>query len=773
MKNKNASTMDFHFASEPGWIWTHDASPNSYIAAKAEIGVDAFPKNAKIALFADAKYKLYINGRFVNAGPAPFRKPVIMIDEYDVTKYFRPGQNSILILAHFIGSDTKYNIAEKPGILASLEITDAGGRTIRCNTGRDWKVADLKCWNSSSPRRNWAIEHMEDLELSHASFAILANFAAEDYAAGRHAGAAASLWHAPRVFERKDLEFRRRMVPLLKWDREDVSVPLTIFRGNTEIYNLQDTAVRLDHEHVWRELDEASYEMTRPGHIVFERMEGEPGFLFLYDFKRVCAGEPAVEIVCENPCTLDFALAEDLTPNGRPIIWRNTGHYYGRFHLVKGVNKVRFYHFNGHRYLYLSLKNAIGKVEIMNVTTHHCRADLDYADKLACEDREAESLYRICRRSIMLNTQALAYDCNTREQGAYWGDGIWVVDSVGHQTGDFSHMRHLCYAATEEFNAKGPYVGACIYGMGQALYDYCLVPPECLWRYYRFTGDTVAVKDNIKAIRGIVDEFRKLKADNGLIVKSKIPKEYESKGGLLFLDHSGNGWHPMTTVGMDRRDFNAGFNLYYLQAIQALAQLEKVLGNDARSLEKEILKLRKDILKNCFIPEKGMLADAAGPEVQSPRFSQLVNSMAVMTGLIEGDKARHALAAVLDTTRHPWVSQGTPYSYFSLAEAAAVCRLGDAAVRTFDHDFSDMLRRGATTAWEAWRAENHDSRNHAWSAPLPYLIRRAIIGLEPLKPGYAELSISPDLSAFDSFDCTCMIPQGKIQVKWRRTSPEN
>ncbi|HCE43833.1 MAG TPA: hypothetical protein DET40_09825 [Lentisphaeria bacterium] len=768
---KNTTNLSFQFDPKSRWIWTKDVLPNSYVAALAEFDMPASPRNAAIGIFADAKYKLYINGRFVNAGPCPFRKPVIMVDEYDVAQYLKKGSNTILVLAHFIGSNTKYNIAEKPGILASLS-AKAGGKTIKCSTGGNWKVAELKCWNSNSPRRNWAIEHMEDLDISHPSFSILAKFAAEDYAGGKTADTS-SLWQAPHVFERKDLELRKRMVPALLWKREDVSMPLTVFRGNTEVYNLQDTAVRLDHEHVWRELDEASYEMTRSGHVTFERREGEPGFLMLYDFRRMCAGEPAIEITCENPCTLDFAMSEDLTPNGRPIIWRNSGLYYSRYHLVKGLNKIRFYHFNGHRYLYLSLKDAIGKVEIKNVTTHHCRADLDYQDNLSCEDREAESLYRICRRSVMLNTQALAYDCNTREQGAYWGDGVWVVDSVGHQTGDFSHMRHLCYAATEEFNATGPFIGASIYGMGQPLFDYCLVPPDCLWRYYRFTGDTAAVADNIHAIRGIVEEFRKLKTENGLLAKANIPKDARTQDGLLFLDHSGNGWHPMTTVGNDRRDFNAGFNLYYLQAIQALLELEKVLGGDTKNLSKEVEKLKKDILKVCFIPGKGMVADAYGPGISNPRFSQIVNSLAITTGLIDGETASNALSTVLDITRHPWVSQGTPYSYFFLAEAAAVSRLGDKAVRAFNNDFGDMLKRGATTPWEAWRSENHDSRNHAWSAPLPYLIRRAIIGLEPLKPGYAELKLAPDLQSFDTFEGTCMIPQGEIHAKWNRTGTES
>jgi hypothetical protein len=223
---------------------------------------------------------------------------------------------------------------------------------------------------------------------------------------------------------------------------------------------------------------------------------------------------------------------------------------------------------------------------------------------------------------------------------------------------------------------------------------------------------------------------------------------------------------------MDRRDVNAGFNLYFLQALQALAGLERVAGRASAALDREIRELARTIHRLCLVPGVGLVADAVGPGIAAPRFSQITNALAVTTGLLDGDAARFALRTVLDIPRHPWVSQGTPYSYFFLAEAAARCGLAAEAVRHFTAAFQGQLARGATTTWEAWRAENHDSRNHAWSAPLPHLIRRGVIGLEPLTPGYGKLRIAPDFSAFDQLDTTCQIPQGAVRVAWRRVRPD-
>lgn len=752
------------------WIWTDEIRTNSYVLAVKTLELETEPQEASLQLTADTKYKLYLNGHFVNAGPCPFRKPVVWLDDYDVTDFLVRGTNTIAIIAHFIGTTTKYNTAEQPGILAELTLNYSDLETQIEGTDSTWQVASLQCWANPTPQKNWALEHVEEVDLAHHDFGFLATYASDDYTCENPSISPESL-AAPRVFERPDLIYRKRMVPNLRWTREDLSRPQQIFRGNTEIYSLQDTAVRLDHEYAHPAWDEQAYEITCKGKADFERNTGEPGYLFLYDFGRICAGDPAVEIVCEQPCTLDFALAENLTSNGRPIIWRCGTLYFARYHLQAGVNRLRFYHFNGYRYLYLSFKDATGRVEINRVSTHHCRADLEFDDQFQCGDRTAEALYRISRRSLKTNTQALPYDCNSREQGAYWGDNLWIADNVGHLCGNFSHLRQLCYAATDEYEKHGAFIPANLYGLSPILYDYCLIPPQCLWRYYLATGDDETVADNLETTRGILAAFRKLKDDHGLLALSKLPSDLNPDAQrLLFLDHPGLGWHPRTTVGMDRRDTNAGLNLFYLQALQALAGLEQTQGKDTIELEREIDHLRQALLQRCFSPQHGLLADAGGPDIETPSFSQLVNCLAVMTGVIEGAAADHALRLVMDVSRHPWISQGTPYSYFFLAEAAALRRLGDMALRTFTHEFTPMLQRGATTTWEGWHAENHDSLNHAWSSPFPHLVRRALLGLEPQSPGYHTTRLCPQLDAMDTLSASCRIPAGKVSVRWNRVA---
>lgn len=750
------------------WIWAPETHANQYIAATHVTDIKDKVASASITLFCDTKYKLYVNGRFVNAGPCHFRKPFVYVDTYDITAFLLPGKNRIAVLAHYIGVTVKYNTAEEPGLLAEYALTDEAGHTRRIGTGTDWSITPLTCWQADTPRRNWAIEHIEEVRLDDPSFIALARFASDDYETGLTVSNVPEP-QSPRVFDRPDLELRLRPVPPLQWRREDLTRPVRIFRGNTEIYNRQDNAVRINHEHVWPEYDETCYEMCKAGTVYFERRTGEPGVLLSYDFGRMCAGDPSVELWCEHPCTLDVAMAETVDAAGRPNVWRLGSLHYTRYHLPAGLSRARFYHFNNYRYLYLSLKDAVGRVEVHRVSSHHTRAALAYAPSIHCNDRAVESLYRISRRAIMLNTQAGGYDCNSREQGMYWGDNIWAAESVGHLTGDFSHMKHLCYSATDEVNRHGPFIPGSLFGAGQPLYDYCLVPPALLARYHRFTGDVQTVADNLPAMHRIVEAFRALKGADGLLEWKRIPEEL---GGLLFLDHPGVGWHGSTTVGIEREDISIGFNLFYLQALQAMVSCEAALGQSNATLTAEINTLMSALRQHGWHAERGMFIDSTATAGTAPRFSQLVNALAITTGLFETSAlARHALARIMDTRRFPWVAQGTPYSLFFVAEAAAAGRAGADAVAAFTRDYAGMLARGATTTWEGWQGENQDSYCHAWSAALPHLLRRAVAGLAPLEPGYGRLELRPDFRAFEWMDLTCHIPQGPVRIAWRQTGP--
>ena len=56
------------------------------------------PQHATLHLFADVRYMLWVNGRYVERGPARFEPAAPEYDSVDITKFLRAGENLISIL---------------------------------------------------------------------------------------------------------------------------------------------------------------------------------------------------------------------------------------------------------------------------------------------------------------------------------------------------------------------------------------------------------------------------------------------------------------------------------------------------------------------------------------------------------------------------------------------------------------------------------------------------------------------------------------------------
>ncbi len=753
------------------WIWEKDSRKNSYVGAFKRIVLGGRPEKIEITLFADTHYKLYVNGRFVNAGPAPFAKPVMMADSYDISSFLKKGGNDIFILAHFVGVTVKYNITDRPGIIAGISGICENGKKIEAHTDSSWKIFPLSAWNKDTPKKNWAIGFIEDLDLCDPSFAVLECFASQDYNSdGKRIRLAEieKFAQKPVCYKLENQVFGKRRVPYLQWNSYKPLKINEIYRDNPEVYKLADS-IRLDNEYLEPEFDNAKYNILKGGTVKLGRNKGDKGFTVLYDMMRMMAGDISAEITAPSKCTVDLQYVEDIR-DGRPYGSRMGSVYYSRFHLKKGLNKFRIYNFIGYRYIYIVLKDFTGELEIKNVTGNLCHADLDFQDKFFTEDKLLGNIYDISRRSIILNAQANTYDCNTREQGTYWGDSLWVADTCGHMTGDFSFMKDLCLAMPEEYARVGTF-NASLYGSSSPLFDYCLVPMDMLRRYYEYTADRQTVIDSLEPNEKVLEDFRNSKDRSGLILLDKLTKNEKYKDGMLFLDHPGTSWHPMQTSPIDRNDCNAGINLFYLKALQCMESLYRMLKM-RKSHSDEINEIGEKIRNLFYCPQTGLLKDSCNDLKKEFSYSQITNSLAVMTGILKGKDARFAMLQIIDIERNPWISQGTPYSYFFISEALSILGMASAGISTIKKYWTPMLERGATTTWEAFGGENHDSLNHAWSAPLPYLIYKGLLGLRPGEPGYTKLIFRPCIEALDDFSYSLAIPQGRISAKWRKTSPK-
>ncbi len=84
-----------------------------------------------------------------------------------------------------------------------------------------------------------------------------------------------------------------------------------------------------------------------------------------------------------------------------------------------------------------------------------------------------------------------------------------------------------------------------------------------------------------------------------------------------------------------------------------------------------------------------------------------------------------------------------------------------------------MIEKGATIAMEFWDLTMEErgripDMNHSWSTAPLNMISRRVLGVNPIKPGFEEISISPHPGPLKRFSGTVPTPQGSVRLKMER-----
>ena len=80
-----------------------------------------------------------------------------------------------------------------------------------------------------------------------------------------------------------------------------------------------------------------------------------------------------------------------------------------------------------------------------------------------------------------------------------------------------------------------------------------------------------------------------------------------------------------------------------------------------------------------------------------------------------------------------------------------------------------QIERGNTALEEYWEAKpGSGSRCHAWSATPTYDLTTHVLGVKPLKPGYAEAEIAPWFGTLRHLEGVVPMPKGLIEVTINR-----
>lgn len=290
--------------------------------------------------------------------------------------------------------------------------------------------------------------------------------------------------------------------------------------------------------------------------------------------------------------------------------------------------------------------------------------------------------------------------------------------------------------------------------------------------YYQHFGDLDYLRSIHQPLIQLLDYMASEMDNRSVFTNRHHAWPYVDWSPGLSPSFSSAGTHPLSETAPNAQ---RGTQFEFYAAFKRGAWLLQQLGDSANAdrFDAKAKAIRSAALEYMLDPQTGTFGDRWQP-----------NAMAIYSGLADENQTQTIWQKVLS---HPDKFRITPYYNFYVISAMASAGQYKPALDWIRQYWGGMVRRGATSTWEAYelglpkhgwhrqlRADFGQgyfvSLAHGWSSgPTIWLIEE-ILGIKPAKPGFTEVQIRPELAGLQSARGTEPTPRGLIDVDYHAAS---
>ncbi len=373
-------------------------------------------------------------------------------------------------------------------------------------------------------------------------------------------------------------------------------------------------------------------------------------------------------------------------------------------------------------------------VKIISLGYRETGYDTEFVGSFECDNEFLNKLWLKARRTLYVNMRDSYMDCPNRERAQWIGDmNIEMLQSMysldtksyslyekGIKTMIGWRDEGVMYSVSPN-NLEPMHLPAQVLGGIVAMYE-----------YYEYTGNREFLEEVYPAVKDYLNLW-KINDQNNLI-------EWNSGKGR---------WEWGDSV--ENTDYVTIENAWYYYAMSKAKQMAQVLDKpeEAEAFTAKLGTLNQGF--NALWTEKGYKT------YKSKIIDERANAVAVLAGLAEEEK----YSVITDVLKNEY--QSTPFLEKYVLEA--LCKMGKYSEA---HDrikirYSEMVegKNAKSTLWEHWDYKR-GTKNHAWSGGPLIIMSKYFAGIEPLKPGYEEISIKPNFTNLNKISSTVETIKGKI-----------
>lgn len=365
----------------------------------------------------------------------------------------------------------------------------------------------------------------------------------------------------------------------------------------------------------------------------------------------------------------------------------------------------------------------------------------DKTARFECSDAALNAVWALCHHTMKATSAFGVYIDGERERIPYEADAY--INQLSHYACDLDPRVARATFAHLLRNPTWPT-------------EWSLHMPMMAAADYRATGDAVLARDHWESLTRKL--LREKARPDGLLRATAI---------VDWPSGERDGYDNGKPAPGDRRqigpEINTVANAFYYHALRETALLARALDKNAEAdqLETSARRVHEAFNHVFFDPARRVYIDGEG----STHASLHANMFPLAFGLVPEEHVRPVADFV--------VSRGMACSVYGaqyLLEALFAADRPDAALKLLtsrdQRGWWHMIELGSTMTLEAWDAKykRNLTWNHAWGAAPSNIVSRFVLGVRPLKPGYAETLVKPRLGGLGWARGRVPTPLGGIEV---------
>ena len=797
-----------HWSGRFVWYGDERYPFHRFLMARRGFRLPAAPRRARLAITAEDRYVLYVNGTYLGRGPARSDPRWKSYDTYDVSAVLQPGRNAIAVLAYHYGCQNNYSRDARAGLFVQLDAEAGDGTRTTIGTDGQWRVRPAQGWrrdvglvsvtvgvtevyDARADPPDWYATGFDDDAWEPAQV-IAEQMASWAYLEPRQTPMLQEVdEHPARVVEQGEIIELSRMAA-------DVQVPERL---------AVEPHLPLQHARIDRPgnalaaggepalLQRCSY---RPGD---DPRQGVRSPYLIFDFGRQVFGFPRLHLDGPAGAVVEMTYGPVLVA-GRIMPMANQLRYGDRYLMRAGAQVWQTFEYKQFRYLQVVVRGTDQPVRLHAAGVRAYRYPAERTGSFACSDPVLNALWQASIDTVDLHMED-GLVCDAARERRFWpGAGALGLYAVWAAYGDVAltdwHLRLTARGQLGDGLLRAWYPGTEGRYRGEQTADPLTAtvfddpknyPTETLY-FTIIAGDHQRYLGGSDAKRRLAAElyprliraagwFERQRDADGVLYQ--LPKE-------IFID-----WMPH-----DMRGASFTLNVLYARFLAVLGDLAESLEepDEAASWRAQAGRLREHLRASHWDDRRGLFVDSVFAGERSRTVSELSNGMALVFGVADERQTARIVAHLEQPPED--LLRTTPLILFFVLEGLAAAGRTDLAVRIMRERYAPMMAAtDAPTMWESWsmfvrergamaRAESRFTTEPQFASPNPYsgeltglvhsssvapawTLSRHVLGILPAGAGFARCRIAPP-AVPDLRWARGVLPaaRGPIGVRWQR-----